>query len=68
MSGVLAGAGPVTFKFPFNPEVRRVVLRPVDLARAAGISTQQVRNYLDAGVLPPAGRSPAGYRVFDARH
>ncbi|MFC6937015.1 hypothetical protein ACFQHO_46595 [Actinomadura yumaensis] len=28
-------------------------LRPVDLARAAGISTQQVRNYLDAGVLPP---------------
>lgn len=43
-------------------------LRPVDLARAAGISAQQVRNYLDAGVLPPAERSPAGYRVFDERH
>ncbi|ROP36980.1 DNA-binding transcriptional MerR regulator [Saccharothrix texasensis] len=45
-----------------------VGLRPVDLARAAGISAQQVRNYLDAGVLPPAERSPAGYRVFDERH
>ncbi|GAA1277584.1 MerR family transcriptional regulator [Saccharothrix xinjiangensis] len=40
----------------------------MDLARAAGISTQQVRNYLDAGVLPPADRSPAGYRLFDRRH
>lgn len=40
----------------------------MDLARAAGISAQQVRNYLDAGVLPPAERSPAGYRVFDERH
>lgn len=43
-------------------------MRPVDLARAAGISTQQVRNHLDAGVLPPAERSPAGYRVLDERH
>ncbi|MFY1690222.1 MerR family transcriptional regulator [Plantactinospora sp. WMMB782] len=43
-------------------------LRPVDLARLAGISTQQVRNYLDAGVLPPAPRSAAGYRQFDDRH
>jgi DNA-binding transcriptional MerR regulator len=43
-------------------------LRPVDLARAAGISAQQVRNYLDAGVLPPAERSPAGYRRFGERH
>ncbi|MEU5579042.1 TioE family transcriptional regulator [Streptomyces huasconensis] len=43
-------------------------LRPVDLARAAGVSTQQIRNYADAGVLPPAPRSPAGYRRFDDRH
>ncbi len=43
-------------------------LRPVDLARTAGISTQQVRNYLDAGILPPAQRTPAGYRRFEARH
>lgn len=43
-------------------------LRPVDLARLAGISTQQVRNYEDAGVLPPAGRTASGYRVFDDVH
>ncbi|MGH3788667.1 MAG: MerR family transcriptional regulator [Pseudonocardiaceae bacterium] len=43
-------------------------LRPIDLARTAGISTQQIRNYADAGILPPAPRTPAGYRRFDARH
>jgi DNA-binding transcriptional MerR regulator len=43
-------------------------LRPVDLARAAGISTQQVRNYVDAGVLPPAPRSESGYRQFTSWH
>ncbi|WP_399887220.1 MerR family transcriptional regulator [Streptomyces sp. BBFR51] len=43
-------------------------LRTVDLARAVGLSTQQVRNYEDAGVLPPAGRTEAGYRVFGERH
>ncbi|AXL90225.1 MerR family transcriptional regulator [Streptomyces sp. CB09001] len=43
-------------------------LRTVDLARAAGLSTQQIRNYEDAGVLPPAGRTDAGYRVFGERH
>ncbi|MFE5599858.1 MerR family transcriptional regulator [Streptomyces coelicoflavus] len=48
-----------------NPERR---LRTVDLARAVGLSTQQVRNYEDAGVLPPAGRTDAGYRVFGERH
>ncbi|WP_282085085.1 MerR family transcriptional regulator [Streptomyces tendae] len=43
-------------------------LRTADLARVAGLSTQQVRNYEDAGVLPPAGRTDAGYRVFGERH
>ncbi|GAA4237418.1 DNA-binding transcriptional MerR regulator [Streptosporangium album] len=43
-------------------------LRPIDLARMAGISTQQIRNYADAGILPPTSRSPAGYRRFDAGH
>lgn len=43
-------------------------LRPVDLARLAGISTQQIRNYVDAGILPPVTRTPAGYRRFDGRH
>ncbi|MGI5393490.1 MerR family transcriptional regulator [Streptomyces sp. CA-251251] len=43
-------------------------LRTVDLARRAGLSTQQIRNYEDAGVLPPADRTEAGYRVFGERH
>jgi DNA-binding transcriptional MerR regulator len=43
-------------------------LRPVDLARLAGVSTQQIRNYEDAGVLPPAARTPSGYRVFGDVH
>ncbi|MEU9891555.1 MerR family DNA-binding transcriptional regulator [Sphaerisporangium sp. NPDC051011] len=43
-------------------------LRPVDLARLVGVSAQQIRNYADAGVLPPAPRTPAGYRRFDERH
>ncbi|MFD0736591.1 MerR family transcriptional regulator [Planotetraspora mira] len=49
-------------------EMTRAALRPVDLARAAGVSTQQIRNYADTGILPPTGRTSAGYRVFDARH
>ncbi|GAA3074174.1 MerR family transcriptional regulator [Streptosporangium carneum] len=43
-------------------------LRPIDLARMAGVSTQQIRNYADAGVLPPTPRTAAGYRRFDAGH
>ncbi|MEU9131308.1 MerR family transcriptional regulator [Kitasatospora sp. NPDC048540] len=43
-------------------------LRPVDLAREHGLSTQAVRNYEDAGILPPAGRSPHGYRRYSPRH
>lgn len=43
-------------------------LRPVDLARPTGISTQQVRNYVDVGILPLAPRTPSGYRTFDSRH
>ncbi|MEV5885168.1 MerR family transcriptional regulator [Streptomyces sp. NPDC052020] len=43
-------------------------LRSVDLARLAGVSTQQIRNYEDAGVLPPAGRTASGYRVFREAH
>jgi DNA-binding transcriptional MerR regulator len=44
------------------------VSRPIDLARLAGISTQQVRNLAAAGVLPPTARTAADYRRFDERH
>ncbi|MFI8927722.1 MerR family transcriptional regulator [Streptomyces sp. NPDC053474] len=43
-------------------------LRPVDLARLAGVSTQLVRDYADAGVLPPVERTPSGYRRFHPVH
>ncbi len=48
------------------PPERR--LRISDLARTAGISVQQVRNYVDLGLLPPVDRTPSGYRVFTASH
>ena len=43
-------------------------LRPIDLARGHGLSTQAVRNYEEAGILPPAERSPHGYRAYAPRH
>ncbi|WP_020015319.1 MerR family transcriptional regulator [Promicromonospora sukumoe] len=45
-----------------------VRLRPVDLARGHGLSTQAVRNYEDAGILPATDRTPAGYRAYTPRH
>lgn len=43
-------------------------LRPVDLARAHGLSTQAVRNYEEAGILPAAGRTSHGYRTYTPLH
>ncbi|MBT2208211.1 MULTISPECIES: TioE family transcriptional regulator [Actinomadura] len=43
-------------------------MRPVDLAREHGLSTQAVRNYEDAGILPAAGRSVHGYRTYRPPH
>ncbi|MFH8759123.1 TioE family transcriptional regulator [Streptomyces atroolivaceus] len=43
-------------------------LRPVDLARGHGLSTQAVRNYETAGILPAAGRTPHGYRTYTSLH
>jgi DNA-binding transcriptional MerR regulator len=43
-------------------------MRPIDLARTHGLSTQAVRNYEDQGLLPPAERSDSGYRRYSAHH
>ncbi len=43
-------------------------LRPVDLAREHGLSTQAVRNYEDEGILPPAERTASGYRRYTPVH
>ena len=43
-------------------------LRPVDLARGHGLSTQAVRNYEEAGILPAADRTVHGYRTYTPLH
>jgi DNA-binding transcriptional MerR regulator len=43
-------------------------LRPVDLARGHGLSTQAIRNYEAAGILPDADRTPHGYRTYTPLH
>ena len=43
-------------------------LRPVDLAREHGLSAQAVRNYEEEGILPVAGRTRHGYRVYAPLH
>lgn len=43
-------------------------LRPVDLAREHGLSAQAVRNYEEQGLLPVAGRTRHGYRVYTPLH
>ncbi|WP_327139416.1 TioE family transcriptional regulator [Nocardia sp. NBC_01327] len=45
-----------------------MILRPADLAREHGISTQAVRNYEQDGCLPPASRTPTGYRIYTEAH
>jgi DNA-binding transcriptional MerR regulator len=49
-----------------QPEIRP--LRPADLAREHGLSTQAVRNYERDGCLPVAERSASGYRRYSAVH
>ncbi|MGZ3101551.1 TioE family transcriptional regulator [Streptomyces sp. H62] len=45
-----------------------VPMRPIDLARRHGLSTQAVRNYEEDGILPAAGRSAHGYRTYTPLH
>lgn len=43
-------------------------MRPIDLASEHGLSTQAIRNYEDAGILPSAARTRHGYRVYTPKH
>jgi DNA-binding transcriptional MerR regulator len=38
-----------------------------ELARLSGLSVKTIRFYSDRGLLPPAGRTEGGYRVYDER-
>jgi DNA-binding transcriptional MerR regulator len=42
--------------------------RPVDLAREHGLSAQAVRNYEQQGLIPTAGRTPSGHRIYTDLH
>ena len=50
------------------PETLNPLLRPVDLARATGLSTQAIRNYETEGVLPPSRRLVSGHRRYTPIH
>ena len=43
-------------------------MRPVDLAKAFGISSNTLRNYEARGAIPPAERTASGYRVYREEH
>ncbi|MEU7579790.1 TioE family transcriptional regulator [Streptomyces sp. NPDC041068] len=45
-----------------------ITMRPTDLAREHGISTQAVRNYERDGFIPPAERTHSGYRIYTELH
>ncbi len=38
-----------------------------ELARLSGLSVKTIRFYSDRGLVPPAERTGAGYRVYDER-
>jgi DNA-binding transcriptional MerR regulator len=45
-----------------------MTMRPVDLARAAGISAASVRFYEEEGILPPVPRLRSGHRRYSEDH
>lgn len=47
---------------------KSTAMRTIDVARRSGYSVQQVRNLERDGVLPPAARTAAGYRVYAEVH
>lgn len=43
-------------------------MRPIDLARPHGLSSQAIRSYEERGILPPANRTAGGHRSYGERH
>jgi DNA-binding transcriptional MerR regulator len=59
------GTGKETLRRELNREDR---LRPIDLARIAGLGVTQIRTYERVGFLPPAPRDANGYRRYSSEH
>ncbi|MER7276307.1 TIGR03086 family metal-binding protein [Dactylosporangium sp. NPDC000244] len=49
------------------PDEDAVLLSIGELAERTGLSVKLIRHWSDIGVVPPTGRSSAGYRRYDAR-
>ncbi|WP_072805978.1 TioE family transcriptional regulator [Rhodococcoides yunnanense] len=60
----MGGSAAISVK---NPRTS-IGTRPADLAREHNLSTQAVRNYEAEGILPPATRTPHGYRTYTPLH
>jgi DNA-binding transcriptional MerR regulator len=45
----------------------RVLLTIGQLARCSGLPARTIRYWSDIGAVPPAGRTPGGYRLYDAQ-
>lgn len=45
-----------------------MAIRPIDIARALGVSATTLRTYEDMGLAPRARRTAAGYRVYTEEH
>jgi DNA-binding transcriptional MerR regulator len=63
---VSAGSGAMKPTQPASPVGPRPLLRPSELARAAGVSTDTLRHYERKGVLPIPPRSRNRYRTYPA--
>ncbi|WP_431791912.1 MerR family DNA-binding transcriptional regulator, partial [Kocuria palustris] len=64
----MKGCGPLSAGSIAKPSNAGRDFRPVDLARAAGLSAQTVRNYEAQGVIADSRRTSSGYRVYDQGH
>jgi DNA-binding transcriptional MerR regulator len=60
-----AQTGPESLHRRLNRDMH---LRPIDLARTAGLGVSQIRTYERVGFLPPAERGANGYRRYTEAH
>lgn len=62
----MISSGRLTLESPPRFNFAGMALNVSDIAQRAGVSPDSVRYYEREGLLPPAPRSPSGYREYDA--